>query len=181
MHTPANIVTFWHEAGPSRWFATDENFDREIAQRFGDLHHAAARRELDTWTDTPEGALALILLLDQFPRNMFRGSAHSYATDGLARLFAERAIASGHDGAVDAALRVFFYMPFEHSEDAADQEQAVRLITALDDAEALDWALKHREAIARFGRFPGRNHALGRITTAEEQAWLDEGGGGFSG
>ena len=124
-----------------------------------------------------EGALALLLLLDQFPRNCFRQSAHSYATDGLARHYARRALAAGHDAAVEPLLRAFFYLPFEHSEDMADQERAVELFGAPGMEEYLPYAIAHRDVIARFGRFPHRNRALGRDSTAEEQAWLDAGGG----
>lgn len=181
MEDPDAIVAFWRDAGPARWFAGDDAFDAEVAARWSDAHHAAARRELDGWGDTATGALALVLLLDQFPRNIFRRSAHAYATDPLGRLHADLALARGHDRATERALRPFLYLPFEHSEDVADQERAVALVAALGDEQALDWALRHRDAVRRFGRFPGRNAALGRATTPEEQAWLDAGGGGFSG
>ena len=138
---------------------------------------AAARGELEAWLGDPEGALALLLLLDQIPRNIFRDSAHSWATDGLARHYANRAIEAGHDQAFDVALRAFFYLPFEHSEDLADQERSVALFEAADDKTFMSYAIGHREAIRKFGRFPHRNAALGRVNTAEEQAWLDAGGG----
>jgi uncharacterized protein (DUF924 family) len=124
-----------------------------------------------------DGALALVLLLDQIPRNVFRGSAHSYATDALARHHAAAAIDAGFDRAVDPVLRIFLYMPFEHSEDIADQQRAVALTTALGDAGYSRYAILHHDVIARFGRFPHRNAALGRSNTPEEQAWLDAGGG----
>ena len=181
MNPAEEIVAFWRDAGPGHWFARDESFDREIATRFSAAHHRAARRELDDWAESSEGSLALLLLLDQFPRNLFRGSAHAYATDPLGLVFADRAIARGHDQAIDRGLRPFFYLPFEHAEDAASQDRAVRLFEALGDRNTLDWALGHQDAIRRFGRFPGRNAALGRDTTPEEQAWLESGGGGFSG
>lgn len=170
------IVAFWRDAGYEKWFARDAAFDAEFERRFEDAHFAAARREREHWLDTADGALALLILLDQFPRNVFRGSGHAFATDPLARHYAGRAIAAGHDAAVDPALRIFFYLPFQHSEDPADQARSVALHEVLD-ANSMKYALAHRDVIARFGRFPHRNHALGRVNTAEEQAWLDAGGG----
>lgn len=177
--TIRDIAEFWRAAGPSRWFAKDDAFDAEFRERFLEAHHQAARRELDHWADNAYGALALMILLDQFPRNCFRGSAHAYATDALARHFAERAIAAGFDTQIDAALRVFFYMPFEHSEAIADQLRADAHCRELGDANYLKYAELHRDLIVRFGRFPHRNAALGRENTVEEQAFLDA--GGFSG
>jgi uncharacterized protein (DUF924 family) len=171
------VVAFWREAGVSKWFNGGAGFDAECRERFLESHFAAARRELARWAGDAEGALALVLLLDQIPRNAFRGSAHAFATDGLARETARDAIAAGFDLQVDPALRLFFYMPFEHSEDMADQDRAVELFAAMGDAGYLDYANRHRDAIARFGRFPHRNAALGRTSTPEEQAWLDAGGG----
>jgi uncharacterized protein (DUF924 family) len=174
--SPASLVDFWLQAGPSCWFARDDAFDATLRERFEAAHFAAARRELDHWMQDAGGALALVLLLDQLPRNLFRGSAHAYATDGLGLLHADAAIASGFDHHVDPALRLFFYLPFEHSEDAADQARAVQLVTPLEPVY-LDYAIAHRDVIAQFGRFPHRNAALGRVTTEAEQAWLDAGGG----
>jgi uncharacterized protein (DUF924 family) len=171
------VVAFWREAGVSKWFNGGAGFDAECRERFLESHFAAARRELARWAGDAEGALALVLLLDQIPRNAFRGSAHAFATDGLAREVARNAIAAGFDRQVDPALQLFFYMPFEHSEDMADQDRAVELFAAMGDAGYLDYANRHRDAIARFGRFPHRNAALGRTSTPEEQAWLDAGGG----
>jgi uncharacterized protein (DUF924 family) len=180
---PADIVAFWREAGPKRWFEKDATFDEAIRLRFEDTHHAAARGEYDDWLETPEGALALVILLDQFPRNLYRGSAHQFATDPLARRIAAEAIARGHDKAVEAEMRDFFYLPFEHSEDMADQDRAVALCQAAAEAagdpDLAKWALIHRFIVDRFGRFPHRNRCLGRETTPEEQAFLDQ--GGFSG
>lgn len=183
MITPADVVAFWLQAGPKAWFAKDDAFDEQIRARFGPLHLRASTGELGGWAATAEGALALLLLLDQFPRNMYRGSAHAFATDPLARSVAEAALARGFDQAVDPILRPFFYLPFEHSERLADQDRGVALCQKLKDdagdADTLRWALLHRDIIARFGRFPHRNRCLGRQTTPEEQAFLD--GGGFSG
>lgn len=176
MPRPAEVIAFWRDAGDRKWFARDDAFDAEFERRFAAAHFAAARRELEHWLDAAEGALALVLLLDQFPRNVFRRSAHAYATDPLARHHAERAIAAGHDATVDPALRVFFYLPFEHSEDPADQARSVALQGAVDD-NFMQYAVAHRDVIARFGRFPHRNRELGRESTPEEQAWLDAGGG----
>jgi len=178
--TPKDVVGFWSAAGPEKWFAKNAKFDHSIALKFEPVHLAAARGEYDGWMASPEGSLALLILLDQFPRNLYRGSAHAFATDPKARHVARTAIASGHDRATEPALRQFFYLPFEHSEDIADQDEAVRLFTALrdetGDGEGLRWAELHRDIIVKFGRFPHRNPCLGRVTTPKEQAFLDEGG-----
>ena len=176
MLTPRAIVAYWREAGPQRWFARDAEFDDDFRARSMDAHFAAARGEYAHWLDHAEGALALLILLDQFPRNCFRDSAHAYATDGLARYYAGLAIEAGHDRAFPKMLRAFFYLPFEHSEDAADQERSVRLFAALDDADYDRYAALHRDLIIRFGRFPHRNAALGRVSTREELEYLDSGG-----
>ncbi|MEQ1514554.1 MAG: DUF924 family protein [Lysobacteraceae bacterium] len=177
METCSEVVAFWRDAGPARWFARDDAFDAELRTRFIDEHFAAARRERETLLDDANGALALILLLDQVPRNVFRSSAHAFATDPLAREYADRAIAAGFDRDVDPALRIFFYLPFEHSEAMADQDRTVALCEALGDANYLKYAHAHRDVILRFGRFPHRNRALARTNAPEEQAWLDAGGG----
>ena len=172
-----DIVTFWRDAGPAKWFAKDDAFDAGLRERFLDAHHAAARREHEDRMEAADGALALILLLDQVPRNVFRDSGHAFATDPLARHYTERAIAAGFDRAVDPALRIFVYLPLEHSESLADQDRCVQLVSAMGDAPYLKYAEAHRDVIQRFGRFPHRNRALGRENTPEEQAWLDAGGG----
>jgi len=174
--TAADVVAFWREAGYEKWFNGGHEFDRQCEARWLAAHFAAARRDLEGWMASADGALALLLLLDQIPRNVFRGSAHSYATDLLARHYAIRALEAGFDEQVDPALRIFFYMPFEHSEDLADQERAVALVAPLDPGYSR-YAIAHREVIARFGRFPHRNRALARASTPEEQAYLDAGGG----
>jgi len=171
------VTRFWREAGPSAWFEKNDAFDADFRSRFLDLHHAAARRELDGWLEHAEGALALMILLDQFPRNCFRGSGHMFATDPLARHLASKAIAAGHDLATDEDVRVFFYLPFEHSEELADQIRCVELTQAnAPGGDYLAYAIVHRDIIQRFGRFPHRNRALGRETTPQEQAFLDDGG-----
>ncbi len=169
-------VSFWREAGPARWFARDEAFDQQIQRRFLALHEAAARCELMDWAGEAEGALALLLLLDQFPRNLFRGSAHAFATDPLALSVAKRAISVGHDRATDPLMRTFFYLPFMHSETPADQALCVSFYEALGDANSLKFAIIHRDIIAKFGRFPHRNPVLGRSTSPDEQAFLEAGG-----
>ena len=170
-----DVLSFWREAGPKRWFAKNAAFDSEFRERLLDLHFAAARRELDAWAGSAEGALALLILLDQFPRNAFRGSAQMYATDALARHFARIAVDAGLDRLIEPELRQFCYLPFEHSEDLADQERSVALSRALGPRHAKH-ALRHRDIIARFGRFPHRNALLGRDSTPEELAFLAAGG-----
>jgi uncharacterized protein (DUF924 family) len=174
--SPSDVVAFWHEAGPERWFKKDPQFDDEIRTRFLALHEAAARGDLKDWEATAEGALALLILLDQFPRNMFRGNARAFATDPLARAVTASALLHGFDAQVSPDMRAFFYLPFEHSEDMADQERGIALYTAAGDADGLKWANLHADIIRRFGRFPHRNAPLGRPTTPEEQTFLDEGG-----
>ena len=175
--TAGDVVAFWREAGYRSWFGGGADFDRACETRFLAAHFAAARREFEPWMQDAEGALALLVLLDQIPRNVFRNSAHAWATDPLARHYAARAIEAGFDQQVDAGLRLFFYMPFEHSENLADQERSVALHRTLPGKDADAWAVKHHDVIRRFGRFPHRNAALGRATTPEEQAYLDAGGG----
>lgn len=175
--TPQDVVNFWREAGSSNWFTRSDAFDHEC-ERFRPLHMRASRRELDDWMRDAEGALALVLLLDQFPRNIFRDSAHVYATDLLARHFAAQAVDRGLDAATDAELRAFFYMPFLHSESMDDQRRSLELHARLPGPDADRWARHHAGIIERFGRFPHRNDLLGRENTAEEQAFLDAGGFG---
>jgi uncharacterized protein (DUF924 family) len=177
--TPHDILTFWRHAGPKKWFAHDARFDDAIRLKFEPVHHAAARGEYDGWAETADGALALLILLDQFPRNLYRDSGHAFATDPKARAIARAAVERGFIDEVERELRQFFILPFEHAEDIADQDRGVALSEALGDPDTLKWARLHRDIIVRFGRFPHRNHALGRTTTAEEQAFLDD--GGFSG
>ena len=175
--TAADVVAFWREAGPGKWFGGGASFDAECRRRFEADHHAAARGERAAWNDTPQGALALLILLDQIPRNIFRGSGHAFATDPLALHYAGRAVEAGLDLQVEPTLRAFVYMPFEHSEALADQHRAVELFTKLGNAESLKYAHAHLDVIEKFGRFPHRNRALGRTSTPQEQAWLDAGGG----
>jgi len=175
--TAAEVVEFWRRAGMQAWFNGGEAFDRQCEERFLAAHLAAARRECESWLDTAEGALGLLLLLDQIPRNVFRGSGHAFASDGLARHYADRALAAGHAAAFEPVLRAFFYLPFEHSEALADQRRSVELFRPLGNETYTNYAIEHLRVIERFGRFPHRNRALGRENTADEQAWLDAGGG----
>lgn len=174
IETPADIVNFWRDAGPDRWFTRDESFDQLCRARFLSTYEAAARGELESWRSQPEGSLALILLLDQFPRNMFRGTARVYATDQTALSIATQAIALGYDQEVDPALRRFVYVPLMHSEDLADQKRSVALSESLGDPDVLHWAHHHADIVRRFGRFPHRNAVLSRQTTPEEARFLEE-------
>jgi len=176
---PPEVLAFWRAAGPDKWFEKDPAFDAEVAARFSGLWRTAAEGALAPWEESPEGALALVIVLDQFPRNMFRGEARTYATDAAARGVADRALARSFDQQVAQPERQFFYLPFEHSETLAEQERGVALNRASGDADALKWAELHADIIRRFGRFPHRNVVLGRATTPEEQEFLD--GGGFAG
>jgi uncharacterized protein (DUF924 family) len=173
-----DIVAFWRAVGPERWFEKDAALDDEIRRQFLGAHEAAASGKLTDWEQSAEGALALLILRDQFPRNMFRGDARAFATDPLARAIASRAILNGFDGAF-SDMRTFFYVPFMHSESLADQERAIAFYRAQNDTDSLQWAERHADIIRRFGRFPHRNAILGRVTTPEERAFLD--GGGFAG
>ena len=174
-----DVLAFWRTAGPEKWFYKDTGFDGTIRETYLATYEAAAAGKLSGWETTPEGALALVIVLDQFPRNMFRGDTRAFAADRLAREAAERAIAQDFDMKVAPELRQFFYLPFEHSEEMPDQERCLALFRATGNAELVKWAELHADIIRRFGRFPHRNAVLGRDTTAEEQAFLD--GGGFSG
>lgn len=169
------VINFWRDAGPRRWFKKNAAFDGEFRSRFLNHHEAAAQGKLDGWADDAFGALALVILLDQFPRNAFRGTARMYATDKPARQLAARAIAAGFDLQAPAELRLFFYLPFAHSEILADQDRSVELSGRLGP-DYLKHSLEHREIIRRFGRFPHRNKILGRASTAEERQFLDAGG-----
>jgi uncharacterized protein (DUF924 family) len=173
---PADVLAFWRAAGPEHWFRKDDAFDAEIRARFLPTYEAAVAGMLSSWEATPDGALALTLVLDQFPRNMFRGNARAFAADALARAVADRAIARGFDPRVPEAERLFFHLPFEHSEDLADQERSVALARATGDADALKWAELHADIIRRFGRFPHRNAILGRASTPDEIAFIESGG-----
>jgi uncharacterized protein (DUF924 family) len=169
------VVAFWRAAGPALWFAKDDAFDKRFRDRFLAVHEAAARGELADWATRADGALALVILLDQFPRNAFRGTARMYATDGHARLVADAAIKAGHDRAVENEIAKFFYLPFAHSEALADQERSMALTRRLGEPD-LSHAIGHRDIIRRFDRFPHRNPILERSMMGEEQHYLESGG-----
>ena len=174
--TPAGILAFWRDAGPKRWYTPDEAFDAEVRRRFLGLWERAVAGDLSSWETSDDGALALVIVLDQFPRNLFRDDIRTYASDAQAREVAQHAIDRGVDARIDPALREFLYLPFMHSEHLADQLRCIELSRAAGHTESLKWAEHHADIIRRFGRFPHRNRLLGRATTPEEQAFLDEGG-----
>ncbi len=173
---PLDVVGFWRAAGPARWFRADPSFDMLVRMKLGRAHEAAAAGALDRWTGAPLPSLALTLLLDQAPRNMFRGDARAFASDAHARAVSAEARAAGFDRRVPRALRSFFYLPLMHSEDMGDQRLCVELYRAMGDADGERWAVVHADIIQRFGRFPHRNSMLGRRTTTEEKRFLDDGG-----
>lgn len=182
--SPAEILAFWRAAGFERWFSRNDAFNSNIRARFLPTYEAAAAGHLDDWLDSDEGALALVIVLDQFPRNLFRGTPRAFATDAAALRISEAARARGIDKRTDAELRPFFYLPLMHSEDPGHQQQCVAIYEALNAEGAgneagVKSAREHADIIHRFGRFPHRNVILGRDTTKDEQAFLDS--GGFSG
>ena len=170
----AGVLAYWFAEGMAeRWFKKDPAFDREIGDRLGPLYRRAAAGELDDWPASAEGALALVLLLDQVPRNLFRDDPRAFATDAKAVSVTKAAVERGLDSGLKQIERVFLYLPLEHCEDLADQETCVRLTGQLDEnADWCTYAIQHRDIIARFGRFPHRNAVLGRETTAEEAEFL---------
>lgn len=169
------VLHFWFtELRPEQWWR-DDILDQQIASRFGEVFERLAKGVPDAWLVTPHGVLAAVLVLDQFPRNMFRGTARAFATDSAARRLAENAVDRGLDQALSVDERLFLYLPFEHSEDGGDQQRAVALISALGNAQYTDFARQHKQVIDRFGRFPQRNGALGRVSRPEEEAFLQAG------
>lgn len=175
----AEVIEFWREIGPDGWFKRDDEIDARIVDRFGGLHERAVARKLEDWRGDAMECLALIIVIDQFSRNMFRDDPRAFAADEYAAEIAAMAIADGHDRAVDEELLPFLYMPFMHSESIVDQRRCVALMHAGGHPDNLKYGIIHRDVIARFGRFPHRNPVLGRHTTPAEQAYLDD--GGFSG
>ena len=170
------VLTFWQEAGPESWYRQDALFDRTIRDRFGALWDLACAGGCDHWAMGPKGALGLIVLTDQFPRNMFRDSPRAFASDARALRIAASALNHGWDLRVAEPMRQFFYLPYMHSEMLTDQDRSVRLFKArMEGGDNLLHARAHREVIRRYGRFPYRNAALGRINTPAEQAFLDAG------
>ena len=189
--SPADVLAFWfgEEDEPgygefrSQWFQKDEAFDGEVADRFGDLYERAAAGGLDSWREEAEGCLALVIVLDQFPRNMFRGDARTHATDGRALDAAKHAIERALDRELPAFQRMFLYMPFMHAEGVEDQRRSVELFEGLaaepEGPDVVEYAVGHREIVERFGRFPHRNAILGRETTPEEAEFLTQPGSSF--
>lgn len=183
----AKVIDFWFgseasgERGQNRdvWWVKNPQFDETVRRELGKLHEMATSGELETWADDADGALALIVLLDQVPRNIHRDTPGAFATDDMARAVTRIALDRGFDQALPPVMRLFVYLPLEHSEVLADQEDCVRLIETLGDADVLDYAIRHRDIVARFGRFPHRNAILGRESTPEEAAFLKEPGSSF--
>ncbi|MBB4380239.1 Uncharacterized conserved protein, DUF924 family [Bradyrhizobium sp. Rc3b] len=173
---PSGILAFWREAGRERWYKRNQAFDAEVRRRFLALWQKAVAGELASWEASDDGALALVIVLDQFPRNMFRGTPQAFASDAQARDVARRAIDRGVAGRIDPVLLEFLYLPFMHSEHLPDQLRCVALFQNTENAENLKYAREHADIIQRFGRFPHRNRLLGRDSTEEEQAFLDKGG-----
>jgi uncharacterized protein (DUF924 family) len=176
------ILDFWFkETSPERWFAADAPFDAMVRARFEETWRAGAEGAFSSWADTMRGALAVIVLFDQFPRNMFRGSAAAFSTDELAQIAARKAIASGFDVEAPVSVRSFFYLPLMHCEDVLDQQECVRLTRARlgEKHFSYTYALRHCQTIVRFGRFPARNAALERTSTVEEIEFLEENPNGF--
>lgn len=178
--TPESILHFWfEELAPAQQFAKDAALDAAIAQRFGATLQAAAGGELSGWRQSARGRLAEIVVLDQFSRNVYRDTPRAFAQDGMALVLAQEALAQGLDARLEPAQRAFLYMPYMHSESPRVQEESVRLFTALGNLGSLHFAHAHRDIIARFGRYPHRNAALGRASTAEELAFLQQPGSSF--
>ncbi len=181
------VLDFWFagEAGRDltakrkEWFVKDDGFDRQISAEFSQIHAMAATGDLNGLLTWAEGCLALTIILDQFPRNMFRNKPRAYATDALARTAAHHAIEQGYDTALPEFARMFLYLPFEHSESIDDQERCVKLFTDMGNKDLLQWAVKHRDIVAQFGRFPHRNEVLERDSTTEELAFLEQPGSSF--
>lgn len=177
---PAEVVEFWCELlNPEHWFSPPPQLDAHIRLRFAATHLALSRHVPDAWRETPEARLATVIVLDQFPRNMYRGSPLAFATDWIALREARLALAAGADTKVVFGHRHFFYLPFEHSEELADQDRSVALFKSLGDRLYLDYALRHHAVIRDFGRFPHRNAYLGRESTSEELDYLAIPGSGF--
>jgi uncharacterized protein (DUF924 family) len=177
---PSDILDFWFsEDVKPKWFDGGETFDAELRHRFGALLEKARLGELAHWAGTPEGALAVVIVLDQLSRNIHRGAPEAFAADAQALAAAKQAIAQGFDLRLSSQMRGFLYMPFEHAETLADQDRGVALFEALGDKDLLDYMRRHRDIIARFGRFPHRNAILGRGSTAEEIEFLKQPGSRF--
>ncbi|CAG4885299.1 conserved protein of unknown function [Georgfuchsia toluolica] len=180
MTNPESVLHFWfEEIQPAAWWKKDAAFDALIVQRFGAVLDSARAGELHAWRESAAGALAEIIVLDQFSRNIFRDSAAAFAQDTLALVLAQEALRRGLDMQLAEKQRHFLYMPYMHSESRAIHAEAVQLFTALGDASVLDFEMQHKAIIDRFGRYPHRNAVLGRVSTAEEIAFLATPGSSF--
>ncbi|MCS3409413.1 DUF924 family protein [Serratia sp. AKBS12] len=174
------IIDFWfEEIDPVMWFKKDDEFDRQLHGRFAEIWQAAAAGELAHWRDTIEGRLAEIIVLDQFSRNLFRGTPRSFSCDGMALVLAQEAVRSGECARLSVEQRGFLYLPFMHSESALVHQQALALYRELNNGDQLEYELRHKAIIDRFGRYPHRNAILGHTSTAEEQAFLRQPGSSF--
>jgi uncharacterized protein (DUF924 family) len=177
---PDDILKFWFdEITPAQWWKVDPAFDATIARRFGALHAAAVRGELFGWRKDPAGRLAEVIVLDQFSRNVHRGTPGAFAADPMALVLAQEAVAAGHDTALPPERRVFLCMPYMHSESRIVHEEAERLFAALGIQDNLDFERRHKAIVDRFGRYPHRNAILGRTSSAEELAFLETPGSSF--
>jgi uncharacterized protein (DUF924 family) len=175
-HRALEVLDFWWSAGAAKWYNGGEEFDREIIDRFETLYREAADGGLDHWLDQPVSALALVIVLDQFPRNMYRATPKAFASDALALARAKSAIELGYDGAFPMPHKCFFYLPFMHCENLEDQQRGIDLNRIAGADEGYHYALIHMDVVCRFGRFPHRNDILGRTSTAAELAYLKTGG-----
>jgi uncharacterized protein (DUF924 family) len=173
---PRDVLDFWMAAGEDKWFEKSDDFDDEIRARFGDHLEAAKQGAYDAWAETTQGKLALIIMLDQFSRNLHRGSAKAFEADAKALALAKGMIADKADMELPEDLRRWVYLPYEHSEDLGDQETCVKLMERTGSEESVKYAVIHLDIIKEFGRFPHRNPALGRTSTPEELKFLEDGG-----
>ncbi|MGN6279139.1 MAG: DUF924 family protein [Sphingomonas sp.] len=174
------ILAFWFDETPQdKWFAKDDELDRTITERFGALRDAVLASEAARWDGDPDTLLAATILLDQFSRNIYRGSGEAFAADGLSLDLTHRALAKGWDEAIAPERRAFLYMPLMHAEDREEQRLSIDCFTRLGHADNLDFARKHQAVIDRFGRFPSRIAALGRVSTPAEEAYLSQPGAGW--
>lgn len=177
---PDHVLHFWFETlRPEDWYRSDAGLDDFVREQLGGLHGMAMRGELEEWRETPEGALALIILLDQVPRNIHRDTPRAFASDEKSRVVLAVALAKGLDKSLTKRKRVFLYLPLMHSEKLRHQDQSVELFTALGIESNLDYAIRHRDIIQQYGRFPHRNATLGRQSTPEEEEYLSQPGAGF--
>ena len=174
------VLVFWfEELSPEQWFKKDAVVDAAVRAKFSTLYEELAGNGGQTWTDSPRGCLAAVIVLDQFPRNLYRDDRRAYTTDAVALTIAKSAVHRGFDEALSMHERKFLFMPFQHCEDVTDQNVSVELFSSLGDPKALEYAIRHKDVVERFGRFPHRNAALGRMSTPEELEFLTQPGSSF--